>query len=297
VQHVPLRDLRLVCLRGGQTVVESLPAHIVSDLAWNASCDGLVRGRASKTFFKDMATGKVASRSWFAEDLAENLLHCYRADGEPARIAETIRTFRHNCRILPSTEDEEELGFHGRRIRGEIFFARRWIMVEGVTEYLLLHALGRAFGWVLDAHGVAVIDFTQSGGAGVYPALAEGFTIPWHMVVDGDAESARFKQNILDRGFTEADIRARFTTLTPPNDLEDQLLADGHEGLLRSILAEVAGNSALTCPIGEFRGRLKHRKTDYMSALASRVAADATLANRMPTQFVQLITNLRDGVL
>jgi putative ATP-dependent endonuclease of OLD family len=33
VQHVPLRDLRLVCLRGGRTVVESLPEHVVSDLA------------------------------------------------------------------------------------------------------------------------------------------------------------------------------------------------------------------------------------------------------------------------
>jgi putative ATP-dependent endonuclease of the OLD family len=296
VQHVPLHDLRLVCLRGGCTSVESLPETIVSTLPWNASVDGVARGDAAGlVFLKDPATGAVAARSWFPAAMADRLAHCYRDDADAAAKTEAVNLFRHQCRILPTTEDEEELGFQGRRVRGEIFFARRWIMVEGVTEHLLLHALGRALGWPLDAHGVAVVDFTQSGGAGVYPALAEAFKIPWNMIVDGDAESAKFRGNILARGFTDADLAARFVTLTPPNELEDQLLADGHEQLLREILAGISGDAALTCPLEEFRARLKKRKTGCMSAMAKRVAADPALAARMPAPFVNLVTSLRDG--
>jgi putative ATP-dependent endonuclease of OLD family len=140
-----------------------------------------------------------------------------------------------------------------------------------------------------------VIDFQQSGSAGIYPALAEAFRIPWHMIADGDGESLRFKKQILDRGFSETDLLGRFITLTPPNDLEDQLIADGHLPLLRDILAEICGPSALTCNEADFRARLKNRKTGYMGALSLRVGSDPALAMRMPSAFVTLITNLRNG--
>lgn len=222
-------------------------------------------------------------------------MRCYRGDAEIVARREAVRSLRHSCRILPTTEDEADLSFHGRRVRGEIFFARRWILVEGVTEYLLIHALGQALRWPLDTHGVSVIDFQQSGSAGIYPVLAQAFDIPWHMIVDGDGESARFRQQILDRGFREDELTNRFFTLPTPNDLEDQLIADGHLQLLREILAEISDPSALTCPEAEFRSRLKNRKTGYMGTLSLRVAADAALAARMPTAFVNLITGLRDG--
>ncbi len=280
VQHVPLRDLRIVRLRSGRTEVAALPRHIVSDLPWNTSLDGLIRGAAKQIFFKDIVTGRVAAQSWFTEQMAECVTQCYRRDADIAAKREEVSRLRHNCRILPTADDEGELGFHGRRVRGEIFFARRWVLVEGVTEYLLVHALGKALEWPLDAHGVAVIDFQQSGSAGIYPALAEAFSIPWHMIVDGDAESAKFKKQILDRGFREDELVDRFVTLQSPNELEDQLVADGHLPLLREILAEIIGNSALTCPEAEFLSRLKNKKTGYMGVLSLRIAADPALAAR-----------------
>jgi len=297
VQHVPLHDLRLVRLRNGCTEVMSIPPKIVSDLPWNASVDGIVRGGAGRIFSKDPDTGCVVAQHWFDETLGDQLTNCYRRDAEPEAKAASVAALRYNCRTLPSKEDEEELGFHGRRVRGEIFFARRWIMVEGVTEHLLLHALGKALGWCLDDHGVAVIDFQQSGSAGIYPALADAFQIPWQMIHDGDGEGTKFRKQLLDRGFTEESLRSTVFSLPPPNDLEDQLIADGHEALLRQILSERAGRSALTCPLDEFTARLKNKKTLYMNILALRVASDPELAEKMPAPFVQLIKNLRDGVL
>lgn len=293
VQHVPLRDIRLVRLCGGRTEVASLPPIVSSTLPWTPAIDGLVQGSAGRIFVKDPATGNVAARCWFNEHIADRLANCYRRDADAGAKHAAVNDLRHRCRILPSAEDEEELGFHGRRVRGEIFFARRWILVEGVTEHLLVHALGKALGWHVDAHGAAVIDFQQSGSAGIYPALADAFGIPWHMLTDGDGESAKFKQQLLNRGFTETDLAGRFETLPPPSDLEDCLLADGHETMLRDILAGISGESARTCSYDEFVKRLKNEKAGYMNALAPRVAADPALAVRMPAAFVNLINALR----
>jgi putative ATP-dependent endonuclease of OLD family len=129
VQHVPLRDLRIVRLHGGQTEVASLPRYVVSDLPWNNSLDGFVRGQAGQIFFKDIATGRVAARTWFAEAMAENLVRLYRGDADAAEKAESVNRLRHDCRTLPTADDEAELGFHCRRVRGEIFFARHWLLV------------------------------------------------------------------------------------------------------------------------------------------------------------------------
>lgn len=295
LQHVPLRDIRLVRLRNGCSEVKYLPRAIASDLPWNDALDAFITRPGGSVFFQDLKTGRVAARSWFNSTIAGRLLRCYRGDPKLTMRKDAVRQLRHGTRILPSDSDERDLGFHGRRVRGEIFFARRWILVEGVTEYLLLHALGEAFGWPLDTHGVSVIDFQQSGNAGIYPALADGFEIPWHMIVDGDPEAEKFRKQILDRGYNDDDLTGHFETLTPPNDLEAQLIADGHEALLREVLAETGGNSALTCPIDELRSRLRNGKTGYMGSLSLRVAADADLAARMPAPFVNLVTTLQGG--
>jgi putative ATP-dependent endonuclease of the OLD family len=296
VHHVPLRDLRLVKLRGGATEFSAIPHRIVSSLPWTTAIDGFVRGdSAAKVFVKDIDTNRVAVRSWFEPQLGEALKRCYRSDPDTVAKSAAIDELRHACRILPSAEDEEDLGFHGRRVRGEIFFARGWILVEGVCEYLLIHAIAKALGWPLDVHGFSVIDFQNNGSAGIYPALATAFGIPWHMIIDGDGAGTQFLGQLADRGFMPVDLVGRMETLTPPNDLEDQLIADGHEQLLRDILVKLGIKTAKTCALEEFRSQLKNRKTGYMGSLASMVASDPTLANRMPKPFVDLILKLMSG--
>ncbi|HJU11161.1 MAG TPA: TOPRIM nucleotidyl transferase/hydrolase domain-containing protein, partial [Candidatus Binataceae bacterium] len=296
VQGVPLHNLRLVGLRSGCTEVRSLPKKIISELPWTPQVETLSAG-AGSMFTRDPETNRTACTAWFSPEIEERLAHCWRGDSQEAERRAAIANLRHSCRSLVSQDDERELAFMGRRIRGEIFFARRWVLVEGPSEYLLMHALGRAMDWSLDRHGVAVIDFQNNGNAGIYPALADAFGIPWRMITDGDAESEKFKGQILKRGFTEDDLAGKFSTLPQPNSLEEQLLVDGHEQLLRTILDENGSPNALNCPLDEFRGRLKNAKTGYMAGLAPRVAADPALAVRMPAPFVALVQALKDGTV
>jgi putative ATP-dependent endonuclease of OLD family len=295
VQNIPLANLRIVRLRNGSTEVSSLQTRIVSDLRWTADIDKLVVGKRWTQFTKDAATGNIAATENFDETVARDLAHCWRGDPQAASMTTRLNEFRHHCRTLISAEEEAELSFVGRRMRGEIFFARRWLMVEGQSEYLLLRSMGQACGYDLDQHGVAIIDFQNNGNAAIYPALADGFDIPWGMVTDGDAESEAFRAQLIKRGFSEADLRQHFATLSPPNDLEDELIAGGHEQLLREIMTEICGAVAGTCTVDELKRRLKNKKTAYMIRLAPRVAADAALAGRMPTAFVAAIENIKNG--
>jgi putative ATP-dependent endonuclease of the OLD family len=85
-------------------------------------------------------------------------------------------------------------------------------LVEGQSEYLLLHALGEAFNFNLDQHGIAVVDFQNNGSLGIYAAFADAFGIPWRMITDGDSAGG-FIEEMKNRGFNDADIAAHVTAL------------------------------------------------------------------------------------
>jgi len=293
VQNVPLANLRLVRFRNGSSEISSLPRQIISELPWTQEVENLTKGRGWTQFKKDLTSGNIATSRSFNEAIATDLAACWRNSENAGEMKMAVERFRHAARVLISPEDESELGFLGRRVRGEIFFARRWVMVEGPSDYLLLKALGESYGYDLDQHGVAVIDFQNSGSAGIYAALAEAFGIPWHMITDGDAPSEKFRKQLLKRGFNGADLAAHFETLPQPNDLEDQLIVDGHEAPLRQIMVDVGISAMATCPVEEFTKCLKKNKTAYMARLARMVIADPTLAAQMPPVFVGFIKNLK----
>jgi putative ATP-dependent endonuclease of the OLD family len=294
VQRVPLHNLRLVRHKDGQTEVSYLPRYIESDLPWNENVAQLAAHQGAM-FSKDSKTGVVVASTWFDSEIGAKLIGCYKTAADQNQVGTSVQSLRHRCRGLITAQEEHELSFLGRRVRGEIFFARRWVLVEGQSEYVLLHAIGRALGYSLDRHGVAVIDFQNNGDADIYPALATSFDIPWLMITDGDDEASRFRKQILKRGFSDDDLTTRFLTLPPPNKLEDQLLADGHEQRLRDILAKATTDSALNCSLDEFRGRLRKQKIACISRLALQVETSEALALQMPKAFVDLVQAMKNG--
>ena len=295
VQHVPLHNIRLVRFAENATSVSALQKRVVSDLPWTQEVEDLVVGKQLDHLEKDEKTGSVTATVWFDESIASDLEDCWKSDPNAEEMSEIVASFRHDCRVLVSKEDESDLALLGRRMRGEIFFAGQWLLAEGQSDYLLLHAVGVALGYDLDQHGVVVIDFQNNGNPGVYAGLADALGIPWMMITDGDAEGERFRGQLLKRGFTEDDVNDHVSSLPAQNDLEDQLIADGHENLLRDILAEIQGENAKTCLLDEFTKRLKNKKTAYMTELASIVAGDTALALKMPEPFVKAIKHLKNG--
>jgi putative ATP-dependent endonuclease of OLD family len=152
--------------------------------------------------------------------------------------------------------------------------------------------LARALGYDLDEHGVAVIDAVNNGNPATFAALARALSIPWLAVFDGDPAGVGYCDSIGNRHFPPAVVTQKCRRL-PAGHLEQQLLADGLEPELRTILTTLGQADAATIDRAALEKRLENYKTAYAAELASRIAIDATLAQRMPQVFRDAIGELR----
>jgi putative ATP-dependent endonuclease of the OLD family len=178
VQHVPFRDLRLVRLTDKGTEVMSLPASFSARIPHVAALDGVVAGSAGLLSY-DRAAQTLTVHGQLSDDLYRRILACYGTHADRALITGVVRDLRDRSRLHIDDDELRSLETFARRIRGEIFFARRWMIVEGQAEYLIVHALGRSLGYDLDEHGVSVIDAQNNGNPAIFAALARALGIPW----------------------------------------------------------------------------------------------------------------------
>jgi putative ATP-dependent endonuclease of OLD family len=96
-------------------------------------------------------------------------------------------------RLVPGSLTAGELSkvrFHVRSYRGELFFARVWLLHEGQTEYWLLAEAARIAGLKLEEKGVRLVEYADVGLEALIK-LADQFGIVWHCVFDGDPEGQK----------------------------------------------------------------------------------------------------------
>jgi putative ATP-dependent endonuclease of the OLD family len=290
VQRVPFRDLRLVRLTENGTEIRWLPPSFSSRVQYVLALDTAVAGSGGLLSY-DRAAQTLTVHGKLEETTYRNLLTCYGAHPERAVIHQVLRELRDRSVLHISDEDLGALETFARRIRGEIFFARRWLIVEGQAEYLIVHALAHALGYDLHEHGVSVIDAVNNGHPATFSALARALGIPWVAVFDGDPAGQSYVRAISARDFHAGEVTQRCSTL-PAGTLEQQLLADGLEPELRAILHAIGQVNARVDRTG-LEKCLDGNKTRYAGELSARVVADVTLPSRMPQAFRDAITGLR----
>lgn len=291
VQHVPFRDLRLVCLAKNGTEVRSLPASFSVQVPHVPALDAVVAGAGGLLTYEN-APKTLTVHGKLDRETYRALLTCYGTHAERAVIEGVLREFRDRSLLYMPDVELHALETYARRIRGEILFARRWMIVEGQAEYLVVHALGHGLGYNLDEHGVSVIDAQNNGNPATFAALARALSIPWIAVVDGDDAGNGYVQSIIDRDFDPALVAQRCKTL-PAGTLEQQLLADGLGPELRQALLSIGHADAMAIDQPTLERRLDENKTRYAAALGTRVAVDGAIAQRMPQVFREAIASLR----
>ena len=291
VQHVPFRDLRLVRLTDQGTEVRWLPASFSRQVQHVDALEPVLAASGGLLTY-DGPSQTLTVNGKLNDDSYRSLLECYGTHPDRAVIHGVLRELRDEATLFIGDEELRALETCARRIRGEIFFANRWMIVEGQSEYLIVHALARQLDYDLDEHGVAVIDSKNNGHPAMFAALARALAIPWLAVFDGDDAGRGYMREIarLDRDAAYGTERCR--TLEETN-LELQLLSDGIEDELRSILQTLGQLDAADIDRPTLEKRLSTHKIRYAGELAKRIAEDATLAPRMPAPFQDAIASLR----
>lgn len=291
VQHVPFRDLRLVRLTENGTEVRSLPSHFSASVPYVAALDAVVAGSGGLMGY-DRVAELLTVHGKLEEQLYRDLLTCYGTHADRAVIQGVLRDLRARARLFIGDDELRALETFARRIRGEIFFASRWFIVEGQAEYLLVHAIARELGYDLDEHGVAVIDAQNNGNPAIFAALARALAIPWLAVFDGDGAGHGYCRSIEARDFEAAFVATRCRTL-PAGHLEAQLIADGLEAELRTALTRIGIAGAGAADQAALLDHLDGHKTAYAAELVAMLRGNAALAGRMPQAIRDAIAELR----
>ena len=124
------------------------------------------------------------------------------------------------CKSIPndllSDEELRKFNHHVRRNRGELLFAKYWLLVEGETEVSVFVECADILGLNLHQMGIRLVEFSQAGGPSIFIKVAGALGIKWHVVADNDKSGQDYitdARTLLD-GRKNADY---ITKLSSPN--------------------------------------------------------------------------------
>jgi putative ATP-dependent endonuclease of the OLD family len=102
-------------------------------------------------------------------------------------------------RLKPASlqaDDLRKVHFHILKTRGELLFARCWLLGEGVTEYWVLSETAKLMGIDLERHGIRIVPYRQVE-ADTFAKIANDLGIGWFCLADGDATGGKTRQSLL----------------------------------------------------------------------------------------------------
>lgn len=289
IQNTSLRDIRWIKINDEGTGVKFIPESFSTIVPHIPELDIVLAKHEHITY--SPSEGKLTSFGVFTEDQFREFATIYGTHAEKTEILAHLRALQQDSSLFIDDETLENFERFSKRIRGEILFARKWILVEGQTEYLLLNAIAEQMGVSLDEKGISVIDFQNNGSPGNFAAVARALNIPWQMVCDGGAEGVGFTQQLENVGFSAQEINDYCTTL-PNGKIEEELMKCGIEKELREIAGEIGLDNSDTCSIEELGVFLAtdKNKIPYAMKLADLVRTNADVCSKMPTPFIYLIS-------
>jgi len=208
-----------------------------------------------------------------------------------------LKRLKDESGLYLSDNDLRDLDTYAKRMRGEVLFARAWLLCEGQSDYLLLRYFAELLGKPLDQEGVAVIDFQNNGSPGAFVGLARTFEIPWIMICDNDDAGKGFVNQVKKRGVTDEEIEKLVRPLEGEGfDFELFLVKNGFIQEYIQILTE--RHVTLTRAEGdegfedEIASMLRKDKTGYASALIEKLRATSTDKSRVPQFFEAAIKDI-----
>jgi len=150
-----------------------------------------------------------------------------------ARSEGGVRAYRVPPSLL-NAEETRKFNYHVRRSRGELLFARCWLLVEGETEAWIYPAAARALSMKLNREGIRVVEYSQSD-VGLLAKVANSLGIPWFCVVDDDSGRAKYEASVKDNlaGVPEAD-----RLILPYRNMETHLLENGYQEIYQQHMPE-----------------------------------------------------------
>lgn len=145
-----------------------------------------------------------------------------------------VRAYRAD---LDSMKEKDRQTFQRmiRRGRGDLLFARCWLLHEGETEAVLFSGVAEAIGCPFDQYGVATVPCADVSKGSLF-GLANQFGIPWLLVCDDDEAGRREYEKPAREHLGDA---VAADIVRPYRDVETLLKGSGFEDLYRGTFDKV----------------------------------------------------------
>ncbi len=287
VQNVPLKDL--IILRRG----DNGPTSYRIEQEFSAEIpesEDLIRvvAKYPDVLSYDTVFKILTCKGYLDTSIYRELLRCYTTnDAQETHLKLKRLKERSICHI--SDSDISKLESWAKRIRGEIFFARKWILCEGQAEYAVLGAIAEKLGKPLDSYGIAVIDYQNNGSPGAFASLARSLGFEWVMICDGDDGGDSHVAQLRNRNFEEAEIRQRLVQLPRGLDLEKLIASSSMRPFMLAAARElddsIQDEDAMLLPFAE------EHKEELAVRLSRQIRINAS-ADSIPAEFRQLFVKL-----
>ena len=224
VQDVPLRSLRRVRREGSTTRVHFIKEQFTCSNVPNIpSVVDFCRRQPGVAVYHE-ASQVLSLKKTLRQDALHDLIKDVDATTpEGQQLIDRLTLLQLESTGYLAASEIQSLEKVFKRMRGEVLFARAWLLCEGQSEYYMISYLAEVLGTPLDPAGVSIIDFQNNGTCDSYVALAQALGVPWVFVSDGDAAGNGFKQKVADRGIDPAIMAVR--ALQYAGDFESVLAA------------------------------------------------------------------------
>lgn len=132
------------------------------------------------------------------------------------------------------THDARKFNYHIRRARGELLFARCWILGEGETEATLIPETARELDKDLERAGIRFV--TYQTGISLEPCLrvANGLGIHWVVLADNDGQGAQ--DLAMARKYLNGRPESEALFVMPETNIEQYLCANGFADIYLKLL-------------------------------------------------------------
>lgn len=136
--------------------------------------------------------------------------------------------------------------------RGDLLFARAVVFFEGQTEEQALPVWAKEY-WGCSIHELG-FSFVRVNGTDYFPFiwLAKALEIPWYVFSDGETQPVKRLEDTLKKaGHSTIANSSNVVVLPDGNNFEKQLLADGYQDDIETVLDDVLGDRPYWDGVGE----------------------------------------------
>ena len=229
LQNSNLLNLRLFKKKKGLTEVVQITQKIIMPLEDITASLKKVVENYSDIFELDEENNELAICKPISPQVAPAVKGCCKIPEVEEYILKSQDIF--------TDEELSNLNMYVQRTRGEILFARKWILYEGQTEDIIIQYCAEKLGYNIEQYGVSGIFYRTNGSAGAFVKLARVLNIDWVLLGDKDKQGNSTIKEIKKCGYSEEEVDKR-VFLTHEKDIESEFVKNGFLADYEKIVAD-----------------------------------------------------------